>query len=138
MDRRLGTADTTNTKKETKYDPLGNFDEYRLQVQRTMEKPYPDNGGFYGLGCLREAGLRKSRHTGDFRTKSEFINKEETFRQPLKGHETVLDRGLTIRSSGGSRKPSAAADDVLNRGGNWEPNNAKQTSESNLAIIRSV
>ena len=128
----------THSLKEAKYDPLGNFDEYKQYIQRTMEKPYPDNGGFYGLGCLREAGLRRSRHTGDFRTKSEFMNKEETFRQPLKGHETVLDRGLTLRSSGGSRKPSAASDDFINRGGNWEPSSTHQPTENNLLVIRYV
>ena len=141
MNQRPGTGakyTDNHTLKEAKYDPLGNFDEYRLHIQRTMEKPYPDNGGFYGLGCLREAGLRRSRHTGDFRTKSEFLNKEEAYLQPLRGHETVLDRGLTIRSSGGSRKPSAAPDDVLNRGGNWQPSGIQQPSENNLAIIRSV
>ncbi len=67
--------------------------------------------------------------------KSEFVNKEETYRQPLRGHETVLDRGLTIRSSGGSRRPSGAPDDVI---GLLEPNKMQQSAESNIAIIRSV
>jgi hypothetical protein len=123
--------------KEGLFGTFEKFEEYRAHVQRTMEKPYPDNGGFYGLGCLREAGLRRSRHTGDFRTKSEFVNKEETFRQPLKGHETVLDRGLTIRSSGGTRRPSGAPDDA-NGDGLWEPSKAQQSAESNIFIIRSV
>jgi hypothetical protein len=41
-----------------------------------------------------------------FARKSEFVNKEENFKQPLRGQETLLDRGLTIRSSGGSRRAS--------------------------------
>ena len=138
MSNRKGTShipsqDDSHRVKEGVYGTFEKFEEYRAHVQRTMEKPYPDNGGFYGLGCLREAGLRRSRHTGDFRMKSEFVNKEENFRQPLRGQETVLDRGLTIRSSGGSRRPSG---DVVNRNGLWEPNKTQQSADSNLAIIR--
>ena len=54
-----GVSADGKTKREAKYDAEGNFDEYRNSVQRSMEKPYPDNGGFYGVGALREMGLRK-------------------------------------------------------------------------------
>ena len=99
-----------------------------------MERPYPDNGGFYGMGCLREMGLRKSRHVGDFRTKSEFLNKEEGFRQPLRGHETILERGIVLRNTGGLRKPLEASDSAARD--SLQPSTAPIPEEVNLAIIR--
>jgi len=56
-------------------------------------------------------GLRKSRHSGDWRTKSSFQNKEEEFSQPLKGTDTVLEKGITIRGAGGLRVPAAKTGD---------------------------
>jgi len=118
-------------------DAEGNFDEYKNSVQKSMEKPYPENGGFYGIGALREMGLRKSRHSGDWRTKSEFRNKEEEFSQPLKGHDTVLEKGITIRGAGGQRLPSTKTGDGAG-GAYQEPSGGKASTAQNVALIRSL
>jgi len=118
-------------------DAEGNFDEYKNAVQKSMEKPYPENGGFYGIGALREMGLRKSRHSGDWRTKSEFRNKEEEFSQPLKGHDTVLEKGITIRGAGGQRLPSTKTGDGAG-GAYQEPSGGKASTAQNVALIRGL
>ena len=102
-----------------------------------MEKPYPDNSGFYGYGALREMGLRKSRHSGDWRSKSMFDNKEENFVQPLKGSETVLLRGTNIRGGGGDRQPSTKTGDG-EAAEFREPEGGRAPTSHNLAIIRSL
>ena len=102
-----------------------------------MEKPYPDNSGFYGYGALREMGLRKSRHSGDWRSKSMFENKEENFVQPLKGSETVLLRGTNIRGGGGDRQPSTKTGDG-EAAEFREPEGGRAPTSHNLAIIRSL
>lgn len=124
-------------KRETKYDAEGNMDEYIKFTQKSMEKPYPENGGFYGLGALREMGLRKSRHSGDWRTKSEFQNKEEEFVQPLRGTDTIFQKGTTIRGAGGERTSSAKTGDGLG-GGFQEPQGGQAPTSHNVAIIRSL
>ena len=118
-------------------DAEGNFDEYKNAVQKSMERPYPDNGGFYGLGSLREMGLRKSRHSGDWRTKSQFQNKEEEFTQPLRGYDTVLEKGITIRGAGGQRLPAAKTGDGVS-GAFQEPSGGQASTAQNVAIIRSL
>jgi hypothetical protein len=90
--------------------------------------------GFYGMGCLREMGLRRSKHVGDWRTHSTFKNKEEEFRQPLKGLDTVLEKGLTIRSSGGIRKPGSAVGETESEFD--EPQKGRATIRQNISIIR--
>lgn len=102
-----------------------------------QEKPYPENGGFYGMGALREMGLRKSRHSGDWRTKSEFKNTEEEFVQPLRGTDTVLQKGTTIRGAGGERTSSAKTGDGAG-GGFQEPKGGQAPTSHNVAIIRSL
>ena len=86
------------------------------------------------MGCLREMGLRRSKHTGDWRTHSRFVNKEEEFSQPLRGMDTVLDRGLTLRSSGGQRKPGSAVGETL--GLFDEPEEQRVSIRKNIALIR--
>lgn len=86
------------------------------------------------MGCLREMGLRRSKHIGDWRTHSTFVNKEEEFRQPLKGLDTVLERGLTLRSSGGSRKPGSAMGE--SEGFFDEPAAGRASVMQNIQIIR--
>ena len=125
------------TKRETKYDAEGNFDVYRQSVQKSMEKPYPENGGFYGVGSLREMGMRKSRHSGDWRTKSTFQNKEEEFNQPLKGSDTVLEKGITIRGAGGVRVPTAKTGDGAGSAFQ-EPMGGHAGTAQNIALIRSL
>ena len=90
--------------------------------------------GFYGMGCLREMGLRRSKHVGDWRTHSTFKNKEEEFRQPLKGLDTILEKGLTIRSSGGIRKPGSAVGETESEFD--EPQKGRATIRQNISIIR--
>ena len=102
-----------------------------------MEKPYPENGGFYGVGSLREMGMRKSRHSGDWRTKSTFQNKEEEFNQPLKGSDTVLEKGITIRGAGGLRVPTAKTGDGVG-GAFQEPKGGYAGTAQNIALIRSL
>lgn len=102
-----------------------------------MEKPYPENGGFYGVGSLREMGLRKSRHSGDWRTKSAFQNKEEEFSQPLKGSDTVLEKGITIRGAGGQRVPTAKTGDG-DMGAFREPQGGQASTAANVVLIRSL
>jgi len=150
-EREAGAKFGMGTIRETKYDAHGNMDAYRDAVQRSMEKPYPDNGGFYGVGSLREMGLRRSRHSGDWRSKSEFQNKEEEFVQPLKGTDTVLFKGTTIRGAGGLRIPTAKTggggpfDDIQRgirvEGGFQTPAEGlivKASSSVNVSIIRSL
>lgn len=104
-----------------------------------MSRPYPEHGGFYGMGSLVEMGLRRSRHTGDFRTKSEFQNKEESFRQPLRGLDTTLEPGLTIRGTGGQRKPRTVTGDGEQAIFNSPPSGTgRATTEDNLQLIRSL
>jgi hypothetical protein len=109
----------------------------RLLRCAVQEKPYPENGGFYGLGALREMGLRKSRHSGDWRTKSEFKNAEEEFVQPLRGTDTVFQKGTTIRGAGGERTSSAKTGDGA--GGSFqEPKGGQAPTSQNVAIIRTL
>jgi hypothetical protein len=79
-------------------------------------------------------GLRRSKHVGDWRTHSTFKNKEEEFRQPLKGLDTVLEKGLTIRSSGGIRKPGSAVGETESEFD--EPQKGRATIRQNISIIR--
>jgi hypothetical protein len=39
--------------KAVKCNPLGNFDEHKMYIKCIKEKPYPENGDFYRLGCLK-------------------------------------------------------------------------------------
>ncbi|KAJ1492976.1 hypothetical protein T484DRAFT_1879875, partial [Baffinella frigidus] len=129
------------TKREMKYDASGGpaeFEKYREHIQRTMLKPYPEHGGFYGMGSLVEMGLRRSRHTGDFRTKSEFQNKEESFRQPLRGLDTLLEPGLTIRGTGGERKPRDRTGDGELAVFQTPSEAGRASTEQNLELIRSL
>ena len=82
-------------------------------------------------------GLRKSRHSGDWRTKSSFQNKEEEFSQPLKGFDTVLEKGTTIRGAGGLRVPAAKTGDGV-VGTFKEPMGGQASTSANVALIRSL